>query len=123
MIILASQAMPVSPALPEAVSAASSAVANIPENSQVLVVMDYEPALAGEMEAVSGPLLDQIVLLRHPQSIVPLHLTERLCPGGTVDDQHKDQPAIPGWSWLSRWGTLLQSGIFARWRSWCAWVC
>ncbi len=67
MIILRTQAMPVSPALPEAVSAASSAVANIPENSQVLVVIDYEPALAGEMEATSGPLLDQMVLLRHPR--------------------------------------------------------
>jgi len=67
MIILRTQAMPVSPVLPEAVSAASSAVANIPENSQVLVVIDYEPALAGEMEAISGPLLDQMVLLRHPR--------------------------------------------------------
>jgi hypothetical protein len=67
MIILRTQAMPVSPALPEAVSAASSAVANIPENSHVLVVIDYEPALAGEMEATSGPLLDQMVLLRHPR--------------------------------------------------------
>jgi len=67
MISLGTQAMPVSPALSEAVSAASSAVANIPENSQVLVVIDYEPALAGEMEATSGPLLDQMVLLRHPR--------------------------------------------------------
>ena len=66
MITLRTQAMPVSPALSEAVGAASSAVANIPENSQVLVVIDYEPALAGEMEATSGPLLDQMVLLRHP---------------------------------------------------------
>jgi hypothetical protein len=67
MITLRTQAFPVSPALPEAVGAASSAVTNIPENSQVLVVIDYEPALAGEMEATSGPLLDQIVLLRHPR--------------------------------------------------------
>ena len=67
MILLRTQSMPVSPALPEAVSAASSVVANIPENSQVLVVIDYEPALAGEMEATSGPLLDQMVLLRHPR--------------------------------------------------------
>jgi hypothetical protein len=67
MIVLRTQAMPVSPGLPAAVSAASSAVANIPENSPVLVVIDYEPALAGEMEAISGPLLDQIVLLRHPR--------------------------------------------------------
>lgn len=67
MILLRTQSMPVSPALPEAVSAASSAVANIAENSQVLMVIDYEPALAGEMEATSGPLLDQMILLRHPR--------------------------------------------------------
>ena len=67
MITLRTQAFPVPSALPGAVSAASSAVANIPESSQVLVVIDYEPALAGEMEATSGPLLDQIALLRHPR--------------------------------------------------------
>ena len=67
MILLRTQSIPVSPALPVEVGAASSAVANIPENSHVLVVIDYEPSLAGEMEAISGPLLDQIVLLRHPR--------------------------------------------------------
>jgi hypothetical protein len=67
MILLRTQVMPVSPALPVEVGGASSAVANIPENSHVLVVIDYEPSLSGEMEAISGPLLDQIVLLRHPR--------------------------------------------------------
>ena len=66
MIFLRTQTMPVSPALLE-LETASSAVANIPENSHVLVVIDYEPSLAGEMEAASGPLLDQIVLSRHPR--------------------------------------------------------
>jgi hypothetical protein len=32
----------------------------------VLVVIDYEPSHAGEMEAVGGPLLDQLVLARFP---------------------------------------------------------
>ena len=67
MISLRSQAMPVSPLLPSEVSAASSAIVNLPENSRVLVVVDYEPSLAGELEATSGPLLDQLVLLRHPR--------------------------------------------------------
>ena len=66
MIGLRSQSMPVSTALPVEVSAASNAIANIPEGAPVLVVVDYEPALAGELEAVSGPLLDNMVLLRHP---------------------------------------------------------
>jgi hypothetical protein len=30
------------------------------------VVLDYEPSLAGEMEAVSGPFLDHAILTRHP---------------------------------------------------------
>jgi len=66
-ISLRSQVMPVSPLLPSEVSAASSAIVNIPDNSQVLVVVDYEPSLAGELEATSGPLLDQLVLSRHPR--------------------------------------------------------
>jgi hypothetical protein len=67
MIGLRSQSMPVSSALPVEVSAASNAIANIAEGAPVLVVVDYEPALAGEMEAISGPLLDNMVLLRHPK--------------------------------------------------------
>ncbi|HKY53303.1 MAG TPA: hypothetical protein VJM08_03310, partial [Anaerolineales bacterium] len=67
MILLRTQTIPVSSALPSEVGVASSAVANIPEGSHMLVVVDYEPSLAGEMEAISGPLLDQIVLLRHPR--------------------------------------------------------
>ena len=66
MIGLRSQSIPVSTALPPEVSSASNAIATIPENAPVLVIVDYEPALAGEMEAVSGPFLENVVLLRHP---------------------------------------------------------
>ena len=45
---------------------AVKAVDFIPDNSSVLVVLDYEPSLAGEMEAASGPLLNHLVSLRHP---------------------------------------------------------
>ncbi len=38
----------------------------IPENAPVLVVIDYEPALAGEMEATAAPLLDHAIILKHP---------------------------------------------------------
>jgi hypothetical protein len=65
MIGIRSQSMPVSTALPVEVSSASNAIATIPENAPVLVVLDYEPSLAGEMEAVSGPFLDHLVLSRH----------------------------------------------------------
>jgi len=38
----------------------------IPESAPLLVVIDYEPALAGEMEVAAGPLLNQIVVSRRP---------------------------------------------------------
>jgi hypothetical protein len=66
MIFLRSQSMTISASLPEAVGGLSSAVMGIPANGKVLVVIDYEPSLAGEMEAISGPLLDQITLLSQP---------------------------------------------------------
>ena len=43
----------------------SNLVPTVPDNSQVLVVVDYEPAYAGELEATSGPLLDQLARSRH----------------------------------------------------------
>ena len=66
VILLRSQIMPVSANLPVEVSGLSNAVMSIPANSSILVVIDYEPSLAGELEAIGGPLLDQIVLLSQP---------------------------------------------------------
>jgi hypothetical protein len=60
------QFMPISAALPGEVSNISNVILALPEGAPVLVVMDYEPSLAGEMEATSGPLLDQFVVLRKP---------------------------------------------------------
>ena len=65
-IFLRTQFLPVSPILPLDVDAASKTVELIPDNSAVLVVLDYQPSLAGEMEAVSGPLLNLLESLRHP---------------------------------------------------------
>jgi len=47
-------------------SSLSDAVLSIPAGAKVLVVIDYEPALTGEMEAIGGPLLDQMVFSSHP---------------------------------------------------------
>lgn len=63
VILMRSQVMPVSASLPADVGGLSNAIMGIPANSRILVVIDYEPSLAGEMEAVAGPLLDQVVLL------------------------------------------------------------
>lgn len=66
VIFSGTQSMPVSPALPPAASDAASLVMGMADNAPILVIMDYQPSLAGEMEAVSGPLLDQMVQLHHP---------------------------------------------------------
>jgi hypothetical protein len=42
----------------------SNLVAGIPDNSPVLVVVDYEPSFAGELEASAGPLLDGLAMSR-----------------------------------------------------------
>ncbi len=67
ILFLRSQFMPVSAILPTDVQAVSNTVASIPDGAPILVVIDYEPSLAGEMEAVSGPLLDQLVLAKAPR--------------------------------------------------------
>ena len=66
MIGLGSRSMPISTALPAEVGAVSNAVGMIPEGAPVLVVLDYEPARASEMEAISSPLLNSITSLRDP---------------------------------------------------------
>jgi len=66
MLVLGTQQMPVSSVLPVPVSDTLNVVATMPDASPVLVVIDYEPSLSGEMEAVAGPLLYQMAGLRHP---------------------------------------------------------
>jgi len=43
----------------------SNVIIALPEGEPVLIVIDYEPSLSGEMEASAGPLLDQMAILRH----------------------------------------------------------
>ncbi|MDL1909475.1 hypothetical protein FBQ81_02100 [Chloroflexi bacterium CFX6] len=52
--------MPISPS-----AELSNLVSTIPDASPALVVVDYEPSFAGELEAAAGPLLDQLALARH----------------------------------------------------------
>jgi hypothetical protein len=66
VIALRSQIMPIPGTLPAEASGISTAMMSIPAGSNVLVVIDYEPSLTGEMEAISGPLLNQMVQLGHP---------------------------------------------------------
>ena len=66
VISLRSQSMPVSTSLRAEGSELSNTVIGIPPGANVLVVIDYEPSLAGEMEAIGGPLLDQMASLSRP---------------------------------------------------------
>jgi hypothetical protein len=66
VIFSGTQIMPVPPALSPAAGQVSTAVNNIADNAPVLLILDYEPSLAGEMEAVSGPVLDQLVRMHDP---------------------------------------------------------
>ena len=67
VIFFRTQSIPVSASLPVVeVDNISNAVLNVPANSKVLVVIDYEPSLVGEMEAISSPLLSQMAQLSHP---------------------------------------------------------
>ncbi len=43
-----------------------SVMDSIPEGAPVLVVFDYEPSLAGELEATAAPLFNRLLLLKHP---------------------------------------------------------
>ena len=60
------QIMPIPTVIPAEARDITRVVIGIADNAPVLVIMDYQPGLAGEMEAVSGPLLDQLVRLHNP---------------------------------------------------------
>jgi hypothetical protein len=66
VIFLRSQTLAVSSNLPAGASAVSNTIASLPSGARALVVIDYEPALAGEMEAVGGPVLGQMVRSKNP---------------------------------------------------------
>jgi hypothetical protein len=66
VISLRSQYLPVATSLPLEGSAVSDVVRSLPANANVLVVIDYEPSLAGEMETVGSPLLEQMVSSSRP---------------------------------------------------------
>ena len=91
VISLRSQNMPVAAGLPSEGSNLANAVLRIPANSRVLVVVDYEPSLAGEMEAISSPLLNQMVSLgRHNLSFLATSptgpaLVERLLTSARIN--------------------------------------
>lgn len=65
--ILRTQIFSMPVAKPTELDYAVAIVQALPENSPVLVAVDYEPARAGEMEAAAAPLFDHMLLLKHPR--------------------------------------------------------
>lgn len=55
------------PGLPGETLAAINAVNAIPNDAPILMVFDYEPSLAGEVEAAAASLIDNLILLHHPR--------------------------------------------------------
>jgi hypothetical protein len=106
VIGLRSQRLPVSTSLPAEASAMSSAVMGIPAGSQVLLVIDYEPSLAGEMEAIGSPVLKQLASLSQPNLAILATtpngsaLAERLLASAGIDTsvQYQNLGFLPGGS-------------------------
>ncbi|MFN2121343.1 MAG: hypothetical protein ACK2T0_13225, partial [Anaerolineales bacterium] len=65
-LVAKSQVFPLPAGVPNETLSAVRAVEAVPPDSRVLLVFDYEPATVGEMEASAAPLLDHLLLLRHP---------------------------------------------------------
>lgn len=55
------------PNLPGETFAAINAINAIPNDSPILIVFDYEPSLAGEVEAAAASLIDNLILVHHPR--------------------------------------------------------
>ncbi len=66
-IFAGTQIFPLPAGAPNEALAAIQAVEAIPADAPVLVVFDYEPSTVGEMEAAAGPLMDHLLLLKHPR--------------------------------------------------------
>jgi hypothetical protein len=65
-IFAGTQIFPLPAGVPNETLAAVQVVEAIPADAPVLVVFDYEPSTVGEMEAAAGPLMDHLLLLKHP---------------------------------------------------------
>ena len=79
--------MPNGAFVPQEIGGALRVAQSIPDGAPVLVVFDYEPARAGEMESAAAPMFDQMLLLHHPRlTFISINntgsiLTERFISG------------------------------------------
>lgn len=89
---------------PEMVSAFSM-IGSLPPNAPVLVVFDYDPALAGELEVAAAPLLDHLLLQGPRLALISSNptgpaLAERLLQGHATlsGQQYVNLGYLPGGS-------------------------
>jgi hypothetical protein len=61
------QTVPLPASLPAETNLILPVLDALPENAPVLMIFDYEPALAGELEAAAAPFVDHLLSLRHPR--------------------------------------------------------
>lgn len=61
------QMIPLPIALPAESALVLPVMDALPEGAPVLLVFDYEPALAGELESAAAPFVDRLIGLRHPR--------------------------------------------------------
>jgi hypothetical protein len=79
---------------------------NVPEGTPVLVVMDYRPSHAAELEAAAAPIFDQMDLLRHPKLVfistneMGAVLTERLLSLPSLKDRYRGEGQLTNLGYL-----------------------
>lgn len=84
-------------AAPSALKGALDVAQTVPEGAPVLVVVDYQPSHAAELEAAAAPMLDQMDLLRHPKLIfistneMGSILTQRLLSLPSLKDRYRGE--------------------------------
>jgi hypothetical protein len=66
-LLTGSQSVPLPAAPLEESSRIASVLISLPDDAPVLMVFDYEPALAGELEAAAAPFVDRVLGFRHPR--------------------------------------------------------
>lgn len=65
-----SQSVPLPSALPAEAALALPVLDSLPEGAPILMIFDYEPALAGELEAAAAPFVDRLLALASPRVTV-----------------------------------------------------
>ncbi len=66
-LLSGSQSVPLPAALPPESALALPALDALPQGAPVLMIFDYEPALAGELEAAAASFVDRLLGLRSPR--------------------------------------------------------